>query len=224
MIECWAGRSDFCRKYPNCDTFCEIRVILEGIYAQSNIPLKYQFYQKLIPDPEDRPNYVIVREIVDKVDNWVKTGNHLLLWGTNKGNGKTSIACAIAGAYIRKNAYLSNLDPIVYFIKTSKFLEELRNQMDNPTKDFPHKLKLIEKVPLLIIDDIGAEKPTDWVRERLLDLIDERYGNNRSTIYTSNCSLGTISLNLHDRIADRISSCQSLNFLGHSKRRYNNGN
>lgn len=219
MDSCWA--MNYCRKFdtPECNQFCNGHVVLEILYNQSNIPKKYQYPQMLNTDPVDKEIFDYIYGILSgDMVQWVKAGNSLLLWGENKGNGKTSLACAIANKYIRSMASQTTLDPVVHFIKSAKFLEEIRQQFNNPTDEFPRRMKIIEEIPLLIIDDIGAEKPTDWVRERLLNIIDERYSNDRSTIYTSNCSLFEINENLHGRIADRLKDAKSLNFRGGSKR------
>ncbi|HWP96141.1 MAG TPA: hypothetical protein VN426_04765 [Syntrophomonadaceae bacterium] len=42
---------------------------------------------------------------------------------------------------------------------------------------------------MVVFDDIGAEKPSDWVEEQLYALIDVRYRMLRSTIFTTNCTM-----------------------------------
>ena len=222
MLRCWADK--YCKQVgqPGCNNFCAGYVILEILYKQSDIPKRYQYPQILRPDEIDEDVYNYIYKIITgDVVEWVKDGNNLLLWGENRGNGKTSLACGVANKYIREMVHISNFEPVVYFIKTAKFLEDLRHQYSNPTLDFPNRLKIIENVPLLIIDDIGAERPNDWVRERLLTIIDERYSNNRSIIYTSNCSLAELHESLKGRISDRINDAKSLHFRGTSKRGIN---
>jgi DNA replication protein DnaC len=221
-MECWAEK--YCKQFSKdgCGIFCNGYVVLEILYKQSNIPKKYQYPQTLVMDPEDKDVFDYISNIMSgDIIAWVKSGKSLLMWGDKKGNGKTSLACAIANRYIRAMAPVTTLEPVVHFIKSAKFLEEVRQQFNNPTPEFPTRMKLIETVSLLIIDDIGAEKPTDWVRERLLNIIDERYSNDLSTIYTSNCNLSELNENLHGRIADRIKDAKSLNFKGASKRGQN---
>ena len=57
---------------------------------------------------------------------------------------------------------------------------------------------------LLMLDDLGAEKPSEWVREQLYRLIDERYGVNRPLIVSTNESYESLASNLDDRIASRL--------------------
>jgi len=44
-------------------------------------------------------------------------------------------------------------------------------------------------VDVLVLDDIGQEKPSEWVKERLYIIINERYQLGKKTILTSNVSL-----------------------------------
>jgi DNA replication protein DnaC len=169
-------------------------------------------------EPIDEVVYSRVAEIMQSADTWVYQGNSLLLWGEGKGTGKTTLACSLANKYARLTINKFKMEPVMYFIKTAKFLEDMRKQFNDPDPSFGTVLELVEKIPLLIVDDLGAEKTSEWVRERLLNIIDERYSNNRSTIYTSNCSLEQIAESLGSRISDRLRDCESLQFRGRSKR------
>ena len=224
MITCWAEK--YCKGFnkPSCTKFCEGYVVLEILYKFSNIPQRYQYPVILETKGPDEKIYQELSNIMSNdIVKWINSGNSLLLWGDRKGNGKTTMACAIANKYIREMASKTTFDPVVHFIKTAKFLEEMRQQFTNPTPEWPERMRMIETVPLLIIDDIGAEKPSDWVRERLLNIIDERYSNNLSIIYTSNCTKAQMLENLHERVYDRMKDAKSLEFTGNSWRGLNNG-
>lgn len=53
------------------------------------------------------------------------------------------------------------------YIFLPTFLEDLRDNYDNKDPEFDEILRMIKTCRLLIIDDIGAERVTDWVRERM---------------------------------------------------------
>jgi DNA replication protein DnaC len=61
-----------------------------------------------------------------------------------------------------------------------------------------------KRAGLLLLDDVGAHKGTDWTNERLYALIDIRYINMRPTIYTSNLSAQEITAVLGERVASRL--------------------
>ncbi len=57
---------------------------------------------------------------------------------------------------------------------------------------------------VVILDDIGAEKPSEWVEEQLYALIDIRYRMQRSTIFTTNCSMKQLEGQIGSRSVSRI--------------------
>ena len=71
----------------------------------------------------------------------------------------------------------------------------------------------------LIIDDIGAEKLTDFVRQTTYYLINEREMNELPLIITSNYGLEQLAEQIDDRIASRIAGmCEIVKFKGEDKR------
>lgn len=57
---------------------------------------------------------------------------------------------------------------------------------------------------IIILDDIGAEKPSEWVEEQLYALIDLRYRMQRSTFFTTNCTLKQLEGQIGSRSVSRI--------------------
>ena len=60
----------------------------------------------------------------------------------------------------------------------------------------------LSTVDILIIDDFGTEKISEWVNEKYYYIINERYIAKKVTIFTSNDSLSELSYN--SRITNRI--------------------
>lgn len=137
-------------------------------------------------------------------------GKNLYIWGKSTGCGKTSWACKIMGYYFRKVAFESGLENEGLYIYTPTFLEDLRNSYSNPDEDFSEVLEMLKKCKLLIIDDIGAEKVTEWVRERLVSIINTRVSGGLSTIYTSNLSPNELVSQFEERIASRVLGCSQI--------------
>ena len=68
-------------------------------------------------------------------------------------------------------------------------------------------LEQLENVPLLIVDDLGIEKGTEWEMYMLYGLVNNRSRELRTTIYTSNYSLEKLAEKIqNDRIVSRILS------------------
>ena len=109
------------------------------------------------------------------------------------------------------------LNELYIFLPT--FLENLRASYDNPDPEFDEVLDYVRRCNLLIVDDIGAEKPSEWVRERLLSFINTRVSNELTTIYTSNLSLERLREKMGDRIVSRIiGSTKEIELVGRDQR------
>ena len=103
----------------------------------------------------------------------------LILVGNN-GVGKTHLACSIA------NKLIENGIPVIYGTLIN-LLAELRNSYDTDNDISEMEIiKLYENVALLIIDDLGKEKPSEWGLEKLFTIINSRYENNLPVIITTN--------------------------------------
>jgi DNA replication protein DnaC len=129
------------------------------------------------------------------------------------GTGKTTLAAFMLVANIKDEDDLENN----FFISASELLFEFKNSYSK-NSDVSEKeiLDKYSNVPLLIIDDFGIEKITDWSYQMLYILINRRYENMLSTIYTSNLTLEELGEKLGDhRIPSRIQgSCKLMKIEG----------
>jgi DNA replication protein DnaC len=123
---------------------------------------------------------------------------NLLLYGTI-GTGKTHLCSAIA------NEVLAAGGNVVY-TKTSRLFSWLRSQMysDNEGPREQDPLESLFQADLLILDDLGTEKRTDFVEEQLFNLIDERIIRRKSWIISTNFSVEKLLNHYDERLTDRI--------------------
>ena len=218
-MRCYA--QDYCKKEKtSCSEVCGGYRVLRALYTLSRIPVKYQYKMDLIPDDKDLRAFETLNEFKENIITHVQNGEGLYIWSNNTGNGKTSWACKIMGYYFRKIAFSSGLENEGLYIYLPTFLDNLRNSYNNPSPEFDEELDMVKNCKLLIVDDIGAERVTEWVRERIVSIINTRSSNGLSTIYTSNLSLKGLTDKLgDDRISSRIKgSVQEINLLGKDNR------
>ncbi|QYY43093.1 ATP-binding protein [Aneurinibacillus thermoaerophilus] len=105
----------------------------------------------------------------------------VLLWGT-PGNGKTHLAAAVAHE-IKDKGFT------VVFQTMAELLERIRNTFNKKEKETESEIMdALRDCDLLVLDDIGAEKVTDWVLDVMFRIIDGRYRKKRPILYTSNFS------------------------------------
>ena len=202
-MRCYA--ESYCKKDRSaCSEICGGYRVLRALYNLSRIPEKYRYNIPLKPEQADIKSFEALNEYKESVLDRVKAGEGLYIWGKSTGSGKTSWACKIMSHYFRKIAFNTGLENEGLYIFLPTFLEDLRDSYDNREADFEQVLSMVKSCKLLIIDDIGAERVTEWVRERLVSIINTRVSNDLATIYTSNLSPEELRSELGDRIASRV--------------------
>ena len=140
-----------------------------------------------------------------KDDRW-----SLLLVG-GPGLGKTHLALSVAWEWLEQGK-------IVAYWQAEKFLDELRRgfrDFGEGQGGYERVLTFAQMAPLLVLDDLGAERETDWARAKLDEVIDARYLNQRKTLVTSNAS----PTQLPPRIVDRLMTGLVIQLKGQSWRR-----
>ena len=121
-----------------------------------------------------------------------------------KGCGRCIGACSFDAVYNPNSSANELLDRRTSVVMTSfiKILKEVGTFDDDNGK-----IEKMNQSKLLIIDDLGAERGTDYSLERVYDIIDSRYRSNKPIILTTNLTMEQMK-NCEDirynRIYDRI--------------------
>lgn len=136
----------------------------------------------------------IVHNYIVNFDRMYKENQGLLLWGP-VGTGKSYAAATIANELLQRRTSVV----MTSFIKILKEVGTF--DADNG------KIEKINNAKLLIIDDLGAERGTDYTLERVYDIIDSRYRCNKPIILTTNLTMEQMKECddiRYNRIYDRI--------------------
>ncbi len=120
------------------------------------------------------------------------------------GCGKTHLAVGILRMLIQKD----EISSWAIFITAPEILLHLKKCFDTPNMSESDVVDHYSKTGFLILDDLGAEKATEWAITSLYLIIDRRNRENRPTIYTTNLSLVEIEKQLGARIASRLADCK----------------
>ena len=67
-----------------------------------------------------------------------------------------------------------------------------------------HGRALVSEPDLLLLDDLGAERANEWVRERIFVIVNHRYREELPTTFTSNTGPKDLAAQLGERTASRI--------------------
>lgn len=135
----------------------------------------------------------------------------LFIFG-DRGTGKTHLAVSLMREHLKKvqvvdrnGDFFINDRMVPAFISVPELLLEIRHSYsDSKTSEKAIIGQYTEK-NFLVLDDLGAEKTTDWSLQILYIIVDRRYREEKRTIFTSNLDLDELASKFDDRIASRIS-------------------
>ena len=142
------------------------------------------------------PQINIAKRYVEHFDEMEENGTGLLFWG-QVGSGKTFLAGCIA------NALLDKRIPVL-MTNFSRVLNRLSSKV---TDDWNALLDSFDRYRLLIIDDLGVERNSEFAMEQIFNVVDARCQSKRPMIITTNLTLHSMKEAqdlAHARIYDRI--------------------
>jgi DNA replication protein DnaC len=120
-----------------------------------------------------------VRAFVERVGDRIDAGRGMWFYG-DVGTGKTSLAMLIS-----KAAQEAGRSVAIYSVP--RLIAEIRDTYDSESADsYMRFFRRLCAVDLLHLDDLGAERTTDWVLEQLYSIVNERWQDSRSIVVTTN--------------------------------------
>ncbi len=148
--------------------------------------------------PETRRVVEHVRAYVDDIDAMLAAGTGLWLSG-DVGTGKTTLAMVVS-------ARAAEAGRSVAIYSLPRLLARIRRTYDSePGQDsYLAFFERLTSVDLLHIDDLGAEKRSDWVLEQLYAIVDERYSSQRSMVVTTNLDEAALEEQIGKRTVSRL--------------------
>ena len=140
----------------------------------------------------------VVRSWVDDLEANLAAGRGLWLMG-DTGTGKTTLAMLVSKAALEDSRSVA-----IYSLP--KLLARIRQTYDaEPGGDsYLTFFERLTSVDLLHIDDLGAEKRSDWVLEQLYALVNERYEAQRSMLVTTNLDQRELEEQIGSRTVSRL--------------------
>ncbi|UOC01562.1 primosomal protein DnaI [Bacillus thuringiensis serovar morrisoni str. 4AA1] len=192
--ECVVEREE--AKIREAQNFAKKREI-EKLFSISNLGERFSksTFESFLDRNGSETVYKVAVKYVKTFKEW--NGESLMLWG-EPGNGKTHLAAAIVNE-LSKKGY------IVVFQSVPELLQRIRSTFNSENKENETQImRALLECDLLILDDIGAEKTTEWVEEKLFNIIDGRYRKELPTLYTSNLEPKELKNQVGKRSYDRM--------------------
>ncbi|MBN8868923.1 MAG: ATP-binding protein [Solirubrobacterales bacterium] len=139
-----------------------------------------------------------VREWIEALDQNFEAGNGLWLMG-DTGTGKTTLAMLVSKEALKR-------DYTVAIYSMPSLLTRIRATYgaEAGEESYDEFFERLCEVDLLHVDDLGAEKQTEWVLEQLYALVNERYERQKSIVVTTNLSQDELELQIGPRTVSRL--------------------
>ncbi len=152
-----------------------------------------------------------VRAYTGRIDEHLAAGRGLWLMGP-PGTGKTTLAMLVSKA-------ASEAGHSVAIYSLPRLLNEIRDT-HRAERSHVQLLDRLVAVDLLHIDDVGAERSTDWVLEELYSIVNARYEEQRAMLITTNImDRDQLCEQITPRTVSRLTEmCDELPLLGHDRR------
>jgi DNA replication protein DnaC len=225
------GVNKYDRRVTRCD--CQLRARAESLVAAARIPKRYEHcelssYESDFPGahPSLALAHIAASRFAQEYDP--REGTGLLLIG-KIGTGKTHLAVGILKELILTKGIAC------LFYDYRELLKQIQNSYNAAVQTTElDVLRPVFETDVLVLDELGAVRPTEWVWDTVSLILNSRYNDNRTTIITTNFddqpaagASGSLSIarsasraeTLGDRIGERMRSrlhemCRVINLDG----------
>lgn len=225
-----------------CDAYCFPRTLMHGldgnggVWKSTQVPKRYRnSFLRTLPIEQQNPEaYMFIKRYINNITTLVKQGVGLYLFAIpNKenvkgtGTGKTTVATALVNEFVIKRVieHVTGLEKIndvpSLFVKASELQNTFNSQFrgtdeakEQAATRFSKYKKLMLKTELLVIDDIALRGTTEAYQDVFYEIIDKRYNEELTTIFTSNTPLENLGEVLNYQIASRIEGMTEEILLG----------
>ena len=160
------------------------------------------------------PQVQVVRRFVRDIDANLDAGRGLWFYGSD-GTGKTTLAMLVS-----RSALDAGRSVAIYSLP--RLLAEIRATFETDSEgSYVDFLDRLAAVDLLHVDDVGAERTSDWVLEQLYAIVNARYEDERSVIITTNLERDALVEQIKERTVSRLEEmCTLVPLYGEDARRF----
>jgi DNA replication protein DnaC len=157
----------------------------DRLLKSARIPPRYQHctIQGYQAANEETSKWAAKQQAQYLIEDYLTIDGRGLLFNGPVGVGKTHLAVAILRELIARYQVRG------LFYQFAALLRQIQDSY-NPVSQ-SSELTVLQPVfdaEVLVLDELGASKPTDWVRDTMMQIINNRYNEKRLTIFTTNYS------------------------------------
>lgn len=205
--EAWEKEQQQKKKIAEAEAVAQLRKL-----SLMDEKVKDSTFESFAVTAENARQLKICRRYVEAFDQMQEKNQGMIFWG-NPGTGKTFASACIANALLDQQRSVVMTSFVKLIAEVQKF---------DSSNDEEAIIRRMNRASLLIIDDLGAERSTDFALERVYNIIDSRYRARKPMILTTNLSLRQMQSTQdirYARIYDRVFEvCYPVEFKGQSWR------
>ena len=168
--------------------------VVEDVAGRMRIPMLHRSSRVELWTPAGGKPRVVCEQYVA---SWPPEKPFLLLTG-ERGTGKTHLACGVLRAVFEYHGKRGRFWPVIDLLDRYKATFDAERATET-VEQIDQEMRQIE---VLVLDDFGTHKSTEWAEERLFRLVDERYRDLRPLVMTSNVQIGSLPGRVKSRFAD----------------------
>jgi DNA replication protein DnaC len=204
-------------RVARCD--CWHQRLYESLLKNARIPRRYAHCEFTNFETHTDSQREAHRKAMRLVEQFPVVDRGLLFFG-DPGVGKTHLAIALMKEAIRRKGARA------VFYETRELLKLVRDTYNNQVEATElDVLRPVLEADLLVLDDLGREKKSEWVEETLGLVVNTRYSERRTTVVTTNLQdvdntdPSSVALQLGLRIRSRLlEMCEWLEIDSHDTR------
>ena len=216
--ECWYSK--VCQKYETeqCNDSCVRFLEMSHMMKYSGLPKNWFKNKPLAAVQEDLNSYKKLKDIQNNIYDFVSSGRNLYIYSENTGNGKTTWATKLLKSYFDSVWAGNGLRVRGFFIPTQAYLIDRKTTQFSQTNSNDNKLftiidefgndilttKNIINCDLIVWDDFVIKTLSAYDYTHLFAILDQRYLNRKSNIFTSGSSLEELDSMCGSKISSRI--------------------
>ncbi len=201
---------------------CRTQSTQTKLLQEARIPRRYEAcsLQNYYPAPNNGSQLKAFNYAFRLVREYPAVDRGLLFIGP-VGVGKTHLSVAILRGLVEKGVQC-------LFYEFGSLLKEIQDSYNPVSQNSELRvLAPVYQAEVLVLDELGASKPTDWVRDTMMQIIGTRYNDRRLTIFTTNyldARRAPADETLEDRVGVRLRSrlfemCKTVQIDGEDYRR-----
>ena len=170
---------------------------IDRLLKEARIPKRYEHCDLASYAPTNQSQKMAKMFVQSFLDKYPQVENGLLFLGTC-GVGKTHLSVSLL-----KQVIIEKGDGGLFY-DFRDLLREIQASWNSTSQTSEWDvLQPVLEARVLVLDELGANKPTEWVRDTIAHIINCRYNDKKLTIFTSNY-LDTPEKTGEDSLTDRI--------------------